>query len=601
MTVPRYGEQHVAVEPLPSVRFPTSVDPASFGVAAHINLGGLNQALDEEVQKEKRKADQVALTGADSQAASLETNILYDPEKGVLNQHGKNALNARNQFEDAWQKGVSQIEAGLHGDDQKTAFRTAMANRYASINEAVTKHIATEMDKYDDEQTQSMVNNERNAATASVVKGVPLASAADRSTLAIGRIRAADVDYAQRHGLSKEATQNLLDLDTSATHAAVISQMIANGDDLTAKSYYDEFKDQLVGRDLEQVTKEVEVGSLRGESQRQSDDILSKYPTDEESAINAAKKIKDPELRDQVQQRVEQQFNLQQEIRRNHENDLYERATQILEPYVQKNIPFVASQVIPAAMWTQLPLTARNALERRAQHADADFPNDPKVWHKFLSLTPQQMGALNQQEFETQYWSHFDHETRTRAELMWSQSRDAVRTGKTDAKMAADVTFKDLVKNALGTIDPTYVKKQTKDWGDAKYSFYANFTTEAMRRKEAEEAETGKPLTRSQMSDIINELTKERVFVDKPLSRDPYYLPGQITRDEKQNAYVPIADIPDGSVAELKQIATRNGVDATNNRIIERLYAARLMNDRTLFNQILKENKSGGTIYGGFR
>lgn len=585
MTVPRYDTQHVEKAPIAGVRVPTSVPIEAVAALPKVNISGVVKSADEMYQRELEKANQISVLGADAKAAALETDMLYNPQTGLLNMKGRDSLGARDKFQEQWKKGMDDIGKDLHNDTQRMAFQRSALNRYASVSDTISRHISNEIKNYDGEQTQSLIVNETNAAVAAAVPGVTVSDAADRSTMAIARQRAAILDRSRNEGWSPEKVQSVLEATTSGTHTSVLGRMLYNKDDLTAKHYFDEFKDQLVGDDLTKMGKAVEESSYLGESQRQSDQITAKFRDDREGAIEAVKKIADPRMRDAVEQRVVHEFEMKTALQREKENDLYQKATNLIEPLVKRGAPFIASNVVPRDVWSQLPLAARNALERRALHADSDYPNDPGKWHDFLDLTPKELGSLNRQEFETKYWQHFDRETRTRAEMQWATARDAMRTGKMDAKLSADETFKDLVKMSIQSVDPVYVKQPAAKWTPDQMQFHNDYTIEAMRRKEAAETAKGKPLTRAETQDVLDGLVKERVFVDKPFSHDPMKMPGEVSRDEKKRAYVPYESIPETVRNELGGMVPKG----TPKRKLERLYAARLMNDPALFRAILAE------------
>lgn len=329
MTIPRYGEQRVAVEPLPTVRTPTNVPIDAIRPLPHIDISGVVKAADEYYQNEKQKADQISVLGAESKAAALESKVLYDPQTGVLNLKGKDALQARDRLQQSWQQGMSEIGKDLHNDTQRMAFDRSAQARFATMQETVGRHIANEVDKYDTDQTQSFVANETNAAVATAIRGAPLSSVADRSTLAISRQLGAVRDLAQRQGYSKEQTDELMATTRSQTHAAVIQKLLANGDDQTAQRYYQTFGDELVGKDAVTAEKAVQVSSTKAASQRQTLDILKSSPTLAD-AMKQVDAIQDPNIQDETRERVRRGFEDQQASDRLQREQAQAQATKIV-------------------------------------------------------------------------------------------------------------------------------------------------------------------------------------------------------------------------------------------------------------------------------
>lgn len=602
--VPRYDGPAVPRTSAPRPLYPTSLPPGAAGVlgdttgagllgAAQTGVNRIGAVLDKEFAREVDRSNQMAVTSAQAKLAELETRILHDPEKGVLNIHGKDALGGRQIVDEEWTKGLSEIEKGLTNDEQRHAFRMAAVNRVTDIHSTVTQHASRELENYDAQESQAFVDNERDAAiSAAAVKGVGFIQVADRASMAIGRQRAAIADFAKRRNLAPEKKDQMMAQATSQTHAAIIEQLAANNDDITARSYFEEFKDQLKGKDSIDMAKLIQDGSLRGESQRSSDSILDKYKDDREGAIAEARKIKTPELRDMVEQRLHAEFNRIDGVERDNSEKRYLAATNTIEPYVKSGKPFLASEIVPTNVWSKLTLEQRNALGRRA----GDRENDAKTWHGFLELTPKALGDLNQDEFETKYWSKFDNVTRTRAEAMWQQARDAKRTGKLDPKMSADITFKDQVNETLMKLQMVPRSKTGTGTGkmtDSQFQFWADFTLEATKEKEQLETEKGKPLTSTEIQKVIDGIAMKRVFVEDVggwgiRRNNPQRLPGTILQDERKRAYVPWDDIP-----ETERKAIQSDLEAARKTVtrfkVERLWAATKLNDGKLRAEIFKE------------
>jgi hypothetical protein len=564
-TVPRYDQPQVSRRPLSPVSQPTDVPHGAGGLGFGIDTSGVDRALSTEYSQELERFNRAQIRGAAAKLAALETQVKYDPQKGILSMRGQNAPHARDVIDTDFAQGASEIEKTLNNDVQREAFRSLYEEHYASLHEFAGQHIQTELTKYEADQTQAIVESERNAAIATAAPGVSFEDVAKRASVSVAKQRAAINDFATTQGVAPEVRERMLNAASSATHAAIIQRMLNNDEDLTAQKYYDAVKDFLVGQDKSDVEKALELGSLRGESQRQADAILAASPDDQKAALAAANKITNPQIRDAVRARVEHEFQVQDDVRRTDQNRLYLQATNIIEPYVKAGRPFLASQIVPAGMWAQLPLDARAALERRA----GDRENDARKWHSFLELTPQQLGKLNQQEFETQYWGFFDNQTRYRAESMWQAARDAERTGRLDPRTSSDLTFRNVVTIALGKIDPVYRKKTAAQLNDQQAQFYADFTLEAMRRKEEAEAAKGRPLTTTEVQQVVDRLSMERLYVDRTARGDPLRLPSEVSTDEQGNVYAP--DVPAAERETIVQKLRAAGKPSTE-RMIQRLW-----------------------------
>jgi hypothetical protein len=596
--VPRYGGRQVASTPIPTVRHPTDVDPAALGwVPSPIDTEGLSRALGRTYANEIDKLNKTAVTGAGAKLAALETSVTYDPTIGYVNLKGADALNTPQHVSKYWDPGVSEIEKTLTNETQRQAFRAEVLSRRSGIDRSAASHTNEQLNRYDVQQTDAFIANERDAAVAAAVPGASAEEVSNRASVSIMRQREKLIEFADKNGLpaGSEERKKLLATANSATHLQVFERMLANNQTEGLK-YYDEMKPEFTGEDAAKAEKLYQDGSLRATSQQASDNILDKFKNNRPAAYDAAKKIKRADVRDAVQARLEHAFSLEDVIARDNQNTAYLSATNLIEPLVKAGRPFLASEIIPTTLWNQLEPAQRNALQRYA----GDRENDSSRWHDFIMLGVKELGALNKSEFETKYWSFFNNETRTRAEGMWKQAFDAVQSGKTDAKTSSDETFKDLMRIQLRKIDPVFGKSADKVPEEDK-NFSGDFTILAMKMKEAEEAAKGKPLTGTEQNDIIVQATRQVVYVDK-WGRDPKRLPGTISRDEAKNAYVPWEQIPPEMKNELEEMLKSAGKKILlvpahrvlgspliNKKLIQRLYAARVLNDRVLFRRLLGE------------
>ncbi len=566
-TVPRYGDSKVNEAPIPGARTPTDAPAAAFGTsqrpaaAAQSMLDTVGKFVDEQT----RQANQLQVLDADRQLSALETNIQYDPKGGIINRKGKDAFGLPDEVRGTWDKGVSEIEKGLKNDVQKAAFRGMTVQRWGDLDKNVQRHVSSEMRSYDDQVTTSYIENEQNAAALNYMN-------TERIAMSIERQKASLIDHAQRNGLPGEwVKQRVLETE-SKTHSEVVARMLANDQDVTAKAYYDANREGVTGTDATRLEKALEEGGLRGESQRRVDAIMGKGLTRTE-ALAEVQKIEDPKLRDATEDRVSRAFEQRRAAERQDQENLYDQAANLLDSG-PRGAP--ARSVIPPADWAALSLEQKNALQKRAE----DPVNSDKTWLDFLSLSPQEIGALSRAQFETKYWANFDKEHRGRAETLWNAATSG--KGLKDPQLAATLTFNDRVENTLrttGLIDPN--EKKSK-FSEGEATLYAKFETAAAREVQDYEVNTlgGKrKATGEEMQKIIEGLAIKRVFIDKPWARDPEKPAGLVAPDDRGRAYVPIDQIPAGAMLSLKTEAQRLRVKP-GSEAFERAYGAILTGER---------------------
>lgn len=579
-TIPVYngGQQAVQTAPLPGPRFNPDAPPGAFGGATGPNLEPLTREATQIFNEERQKANEVAFTAADSHLSQLETDLLYNPQVlGALTKHGSDAFDMPRQVRDVWQKGADQIAAGLTNDEQRAAFARAVASRAVDLDAAVQRHVAGERQQFDAQTTQGYVENERNAALANYQDD-------DRVQLSIARQSAALQGLARRNGLPTEWTQAQIADATSKTRLAVI-QLMASKDDIRTNDYFTSHASDLQGQDKIEAERTVEESTTRGESQRQADAIIAST-SDRMSALNAVKQIADPKVRDLTEQRVDQYWNEKKQAEQEDRQNTFIAATNLLDKNPGANPRFV----IPPAMWQKFTPEERVAL---VAYGENDQPNDDQRWLKFLDLRPQELGAINQAQFTTDYWSHFDKQHRERAAEQWAAARDAVAAGKLNQnpKLASTMDFNQRFENTMRRSNLIPVDKPLSKMNKDQAKQYADLQTEAAHRIEQYElTQLGgkRPATGDEMQQIIDNLVKERVFVDRPWRFDVEKPAIDVTTDEVGHTYVPMERIAVPDQARIQRWITAQGAKSTPDKI-QRVYAAFLLGNQDLAKSIAME------------
>jgi hypothetical protein len=69
---------------------------------------------------------------------------------------------------------------------------------------------------------------------------------------------------------------------------------------------------------------------------------------------------------------------------------------------------------------------------------------------------------------------------------------------------------------------------------------------------------------------------------------DPEMVAATVPKDRRGNAYVPVDQIEPGKAQAIRELIRQNGGTPTDARV-QRVMAARLLGDRALLDQILKE------------
>lgn len=579
-TVPRIATQQVQ-DQAPNIRQQNLRAPnldlaESRQAVTQLNQSSLNlaqQAIGIQ-QVELDKANQLQVLEADQKLASLETKLLYDRESGAMNQKGKNAFALPDTVFAYYDEQVSEIEKSLGNEAQKNEFRKRVVSRRGDIDRQLQRHIAREGAIYDEQVTTSFVANEQDAAIKNFHDE-------DRVQLAIQRQREAMLQHADRNGIPASAMKQQVEQVESKTYAAVIGRILDGGGDMAAKAYYDKYRDRLRGDDQVKVAKLLEDGMLRGKAQRASDKIWVDTNADLGQSLAKAERINDPQLRDETVRRIRlKQANLDQAIQAN-QNRNFMMASEYI-----KNAPGVdPKDAMPVSQWNALTLQQQKALRKYSNNPT----NNDKKWLDFLEKDPQEIAGMTRAEFEQNYWVHFDSAHRSRAEKMWtdSSSGDTARTNLTQT-----LSFRRRVDNVLRAseiVDPT---KSKAKFSDAEAKTYTQFETAAAKAvEEFELTELGgkRKASGEEIQQILDKMVLQKVYLDKNwVFSDPVKPAALIQEDEKGKAYVPLDEIPRASVREIENFIASKGYKVTKDKV-QRIWAARMMNDRKLVDQILGE------------
>lgn len=354
-TVPRLQQPQVKETGYSAPRVSVDAPIEAFGGGASMDkvnsaAMGLAGQADKIFQEEKKKADELVVTDAYAQLVKVKNRLTYDPKDGAMTRQGRDAFGVVDEFGAKYDAEADTIEQTLKTDDQRKAFQKIRFNQRMDFDGSLQKHLYSESERYDNETTKAGLEAAREDAIMNYQDPERL-----QASLKIQR----DIvmQHAARKGAGPEQAQALLAEAEGDTHAQIMTRMLANGQDLEAKAYFDANKDKF-HKNITRVEAALEEGSIRGESQRKADEIMGMgLPLAQ--AIAQAKKVEDPKLRDALVDRVKQDFSLKEASKRDFEESMYLKATNIIE----KGGKYTD---IPPHEVAQMPLSMRTSLQRYA-------------------------------------------------------------------------------------------------------------------------------------------------------------------------------------------------------------------------------------------
>lgn len=272
MQVPTFtdGMNQVKPDSLPSVRVSTSAPADAFGGPSAAAVGqaamGMTKDMVDAFKEQKDRADQIAHIQADTQASQAQTDI----QVAISKMKGQDAFGAPDYAKEQWQKSMDKIQDGLIGQNQKLAFARSSAQRWEDLNKSVQLHVASESQNFDDQTTQSGIDQARNAAVI---------NAGDDQQIGqnVGIQKQLIDGWAKRKGipLDSDIYKDKLTAETSATHLGIIHARLQSGLDDAAQKYFDANKSTMSAADIQNAENALDASKVVGESNELFNDIMS--------------------------------------------------------------------------------------------------------------------------------------------------------------------------------------------------------------------------------------------------------------------------------------------------------------------------------------
>lgn len=323
-------------------------------------------------RQERARQDELAVLSADRQLAELENELLHTPETGALNARGRDTLPLHDQVLEQFDKRAGELATSMATDRQRLAFERARSGRRVAISEALNRHTSAEMRAWEQAETAAYLETTVSSAIANADNPARVAEE-------LARVETTIRQHGARIGLGPEAQQAAIDKARSQVHVGVIDRLLAQENDQGAQVYFEETRDQIAGPALARIESALEEGGRRGASQRKADEIFASTPTLEQ-ALEAVRAIADPQLRDDVQSRIEHEFTRRAAAERQAHEALTIEATNIIDRTGDW-------RRIPANVWSQLTTGERASLKAYAEHRveERAVKTDPNAYY-FLSL-----------------------------------------------------------------------------------------------------------------------------------------------------------------------------------------------------------------------
>lgn len=583
--VPRADQRPIQQTALPTRRLNINAPIEAFGggqAVAQIGEAsrGMLGATEKFVLEEKRKADDLATTGAWEKMVSEKNRLMFS-ETGAMNRKGQNAFGVMDEYTPQFKKYNDDLEQSLANEDQKRLFRQMRGKYEVEFGGQLQHHTFSESKIFEEEQTKSAISTLQDDA----VKNFHLPGKIEEN---VNLLRAKLGNYAADNGKPKEWVDENVGKAVSETHSKVIGRMLANGDDITAKNYFKQNKKLISGVDAARLEGALEEGSTRGESQRLADGIETEAGDLTVALAMAKEKSRgNPKLREALEQRLEHRFGVKsQQMHVARERSFLEAANVIentpsMDPADVSNVPG----------WQSLLPGQRAALKSLVeQKLNPPEKTDATTWTKYVGMPPEQLAKVTEAQLVMELKPKLTMSDFKSMTLRWASAREAVANPAKSAEIKSMYTDEEMVFESLRKAGIAGIGENDKvgELKDDKAAAYQKFR-ELVDREWQTAAVGGKMPSGKDKKLIAERLALQKVYVNKNwFSKDPQKPVGIVTDEEKGMAYVPIAEIPAARQDEMKNYVKSIGKRITSDKL-QRMRAARLMNNHELYESIARE------------
>lgn len=546
--VRRYGTQQVESAPIPGVRKTAAETPTSTGAGLEAaraekfeTIAGVGSAVGRQGtalflqlrEAERDRADDAAILEASNKLARVEQGLLYS-DGGALSKKGKDSFGLPETVNTEFEKQAGEIAKGLVGPKQQAAFARERAQRGINLSATLHRHVFGERQAWEASELKEGVKNGVNAAVANALDPRRVAEELQAITTRIER-------HGPRAGMSPEAVKAALEGATTDVHVGVVERLLANNQDRAAKAYFEETKAQISGTALERVEKAIEVGSLRGEAQRKTEEITRAGGTFAEQ-LERAKAIDDPELQDEVRRRLEHQKTVDDRIERER------RETDLGDAYVAIDRGGSVDAVSPA-LWARVVRDGHGSALRayaKQRASGAEPETNYAVYYGYLQMASNEPANFVKTNLLGNRHQLSDSEFKQLASLQMS-----IRSGQKEAadKVLDDFrSAEDVINNSLrlAGVDPT----------DKKATAPVTYLRQRVGELSGALArETGKKPTNKDIQAIVDSVLSQPVS-----ARDGFWS----YFSSEPNAKIPllemtIGNVPTAARRQIEDVLRKNG------------------------------------------
>lgn len=503
----------VTPQPIPNVKEQPAASETTFGGGPGLEAEGagvqkIAQDAGDIAAFEKIRANQMAVEDAQAKGSKLTTDVLYDPQTGVLGSHGKDALQSQKDGMDRLQKGMNDISTTLNGEQQKGAFNKWALSQVDVANHHMMAHVDEQLKSQDAESFKNLVDN--SAAQVALGHGNP-----DTLKQVFGTVNDNTVAFAARNRLDPDQTKELVQNTNDKMHTAVIDGMMKFQTDDSAQKYYDAHKDEISPEAQLKITNALDEHNIRWRASSAATDILKDNPNSEADALKAAGKISNPEIQDTARKLISARFSEDRQAKKNDQDDTFMRMQQMVN---QKGLtdPIDRRMAIPAMAWNKLSAEQQRAIEK----GGGTDVTSPKAYLAFSQqIKDGTLKDLSQADLMSKYLVNFKPEDQKQAMELWSGARG----GKPSQRLMDEQNIQKSIETNL--VNEKLIAPKSSDRGQSQHSLMFDVMDNVHRDYEAQQSSLGRNLKPEEAQAIVDKATLKAIakkpvgwFSNEPIS-----------------------------------------------------------------------------------
>lgn len=365
-------------------------------------------------------------------------------------------------------------------------------------------------------------------------------------------------DRANEEGWSAEEVRVRAGKMQSTTHRDVLKLMTAQQDDVGANEYFKDFKGEMNGEDVAAIQPTLTESSVRGESQRQADRIMTIPGISDEQRVAEARKL-EGDLRDRTVKRVKARIAEGEAFQAQRDEATYEEARR----WMDQNPGLDPEDEYDSDALLSLPSNLRDRVKRAFAVPKI---NDKDAWLEWGELTSDvnEIGQMSRSEFEN-WWVRFDGRHREIARNDWISARKAIASGKPAEWKSTFFSDKDMVRKLVGqanlggikrTDTVTDIRRSTR-----KTKAYDEWLDRADLALRQDTAKTGKVPDEARKRKILRDLILDEMVVEIEVSGwNPETAIKDLTAEEVKNVLLDFERLRPPDVDRIQKSALSVGV-----------------------------------------